>query len=162
MARADDPPPGAPSADEASDAIAAEDVELFRREIASLRSVPDKDAAPEPPHPAAVARETRRLSRRLRRRQQKPPGIDEVIDLHGAGRESAVDRLDRELPAALARGARRVLVITGRGRGSAGGVALVRGAVVSWMRLDGRRWVERWEPHEHSSGGALLVWLRRR
>lgn len=150
-----------------SESLDPREVDLFRREVDALRTVPDKDAAVEDAvedaagSSAGLRRPRPKMSRRLRRRQQTPPRIHETIDLHGTGRREAVERLDRELPAALARGARRVLVITGRGRGSVGQVPVVRGAVVTWFRLEGRRWVERWEPAERGGEGALLVWLRK-
>jgi DNA-nicking Smr family endonuclease len=85
---------------------------------------------------------------------------ERTIDLHGRRPEDALRYLGQELHAARVRGAREVLVITGRGIGGRSGAPLLRGHVERWLagpdaaRL-GVRGCER-----DAHGGALVVHLR--
>lgn len=102
--------------------------------------------------------------RRLRKGRKRPPRTVEArLDLHGASVEQAIDRLDLFLVRAAAAGQRRVLVITGRGRGSAGGESVLRRAALHWLRHEGRSRVEQVAkaPPELGGSGALVILLRR-
>jgi DNA-nicking Smr family endonuclease len=61
------------------------------------------------------------------------PAVDARIDLHGHGRADALRDLERFVSAAHARGARSLLVIHGRGRGSDAGGPILRPAVWEWL-----------------------------
>ena len=68
--------------------------------------------------------------RRLRRGLQP---IDGRVDLHGSTVDEARVRLEVFLRTMRTRGERCVLVIHGKGRNSAGGVAVLRGEVSAWL-----------------------------
>jgi len=59
--------------------------------------------------------------------------IDARVDLHGRAHEGAVRELERFVAGAGARGARCLLVIHGRGRGSDAGGPVLRPAVWDWL-----------------------------
>jgi DNA-nicking Smr family endonuclease len=59
--------------------------------------------------------------------------IDARIDLHGRERAGALRELERFVASAAARGARTLLVIHGRGRGSDAGGPVLRPAVWEWL-----------------------------
>ncbi len=82
------------------------------------------------------------------------------VDLHGLKPDQALRRLSQALHAARVRGARRLLVITGRGHGNATGKPVLRGRVEAWLRgpegrAQGVRGLDR-----ARGGGALDVHLR--
>ncbi len=79
----------------------------------TMRAAPEVSPAIEgsPRQAPLPAIEPRRLRRIARRREP----IDSTLDLHGLGREEAYRRLSRHLSAAARRGARVVLVVTGKG-----------------------------------------------
>jgi DNA-nicking Smr family endonuclease len=57
-----------------------------------------------------------------------------------------------------------VRIVYGKGRGSPGGIGVLRQVVPAWLEGSGRRWVERFERQLDASGadGGLVAWLRRR
>jgi DNA-nicking Smr family endonuclease len=59
--------------------------------------------------------------------------VDARLDLHGRGRAEALRALERFAAAAAARGARGLLVIHGRGRGSDSDGPVLRAAVWEWL-----------------------------
>jgi DNA-nicking Smr family endonuclease len=59
--------------------------------------------------------------------------IDARLDLHGRERAEALRELERFVASATARGARALLVIHGRGRGSDAGGPVLRPAVWEWL-----------------------------
>ena len=65
-------------------------------------------ALPRPPTPAIEPGRRRRIARRRE-------AIDSTLDLHGLDREEAYRRLSHHLSTAARRGARVILVITGKG-----------------------------------------------
>ncbi len=90
-------------------------------------------------------------------------GIVPTLDLHGLGVRQALDETRAFLEEAHARGERRVRIVYGKGRGSPGGVGVLRRAVPAWIEQNASRWVERFERSLDDSGndGAMNVWIRR-
>jgi DNA-nicking Smr family endonuclease len=61
-------------------------------------------------------------------------------------------------------GEREVRIVYGKGRGSPGGVGVLRRAVPAWLEQHGGAIVERFarEIDRDGNDGAMRVWLRRR
>jgi DNA-nicking Smr family endonuclease len=148
------PPPEAPP--DAAPAAAPQP-----RPLARSRAAPPA-AAPAPPPLAAgeAVGVDRRLAERLKRGQLP---IEATLDLHGLTQAEAHASLDRFVRAAVARGARTVLVVTGKGRGE--GVGVLRAAVPRWLNEAAlREHLLAFAPArpEHGGAGALYILLRRR
>ena len=161
------PPRPAPAAEAAKSAAAPSKRALAgwaRAAAARLR-----DGSPEAvmvPRPPALAPIDDRTRRRLVRGAM---AIDERLDLHGLTQEAAHAALRRFLVTARDRGARIVLVITGKGR--AGGAyevherGVLRRSVPHWLADPSLRGivVGYEEAHTaHGGAGAIYVRLRRR
>jgi DNA-nicking Smr family endonuclease len=121
-------------------------------------------AAPPPPPPLTP------LGRRMRGRVARgKEAIDGRLDLHGLTQSEAHAALIRFLRSGSDRGARLVLVITGKGSGDRdapgeGGRGVLRRQVPHWLRLpELRSLVIGFEPAHaaHGGEGALYVRLRR-
>ncbi len=140
----------------------------------------DASAPAAPPRPRAAARAPAQrplpespnpktpplapLGRRMRQRvaRGREP-IDARFDLHGLTQPEAHNALSRFLHAASARGARLVLIITGKG--SRGGEGVLKRQVPHWLALPELRdlVIGFEEAHvAHGGEGALYVRLRRR
>jgi DNA-nicking Smr family endonuclease len=139
-------------------------------EPASPTSPPPKRATPKhmPSPPSAPARSSAPpltpLGRRMRQRvaRGREP-IDARMDLHGLTQAEAHAALARFLRSASARGARLVLVITGKGERD-GERGVLRRQVPHWLALpEFREWVIGFEDAHmaHGGEGALYVRLRR-
>ena len=144
-------------------------------EAAQAKPAPIAENASPPPTPATV-RPTRpappplvplerRMRTQLRRGQQ---GVEAVIDLHGLRQDEAHSALRGFLRLQQQRGARLVLVVTGKG--IAGDVpygeerGILRRNVPHWLRLpDLRPLVLGFDEAEqrHGGAGALYIRLRR-
>ncbi|MEO1086525.1 MAG: Smr/MutS family protein [Acidobacteriota bacterium] len=113
--------------------------------VLSDKALADKK---EPPSAETVAKKKREIAR---------------LDLHNFSIEDALVRLESFLVEAAARGRRRALVITGRGRRSPGGVPVLRRVVNGWLQREGAPWVSAVEtaPKELGGDGAWLVYLHR-
>ena len=85
-----------------------------------------------------------------------------TLDLHGLGVKQALAETERFLAEMSARGEQRVRIVYGKGRGSPGGIGVLRQVVPAWLEGSGRRWVERFERQLDASGadGGLVAWLR--
>lgn len=119
--------------------------------------------APAVTAPPSLARLDHRTKRRLVR---GVIAIDERLDLHGATQEAAHSILRGFLATARARGARIVLVITGKGKGGADphDRGVLRRAVPHWLSEPSLREVVLGfeEAHlAHGGAGAIYVRLRR-
>jgi DNA-nicking Smr family endonuclease len=134
------------------------------REKAGVASVvqPAANARPALPPLAPLERKTRTALRRGRQ------PLEAVLDLHGLRQAEAHDRLRVFLRREQDRGARLVLVVTGKGAAGAGPGGDERGVlrrvVPHWLRLaDLRTVVLGFEEAEinHGGAGALYVRLRR-
>ena len=115
---------------------------------------------PKPPPPAPLGRKARR---RLARGSD---AIDGRLDLHGMTQAQAHDALLGFLGASAARGAKLVLVITGKGaRGDGlGERGILKRQVPMWLRLpEFREFVVGFEAAGigHGGEGAMYVRLRR-
>ncbi len=146
-----------PEAEQAKPAPAAENVPSAAM-LAPVR--PPAKAAPPPLVPLE-----RRMRTQLRRGQQ---GVEAVIDLHGLRQEEAHTALRGFLRLQQQRGAKLVLVVTGKG--IAGDVpygeerGILRRNVPHWLRLpDLRPLVLGFDEAErrHGGAGALYIRLRR-
>lgn len=122
-------------------------------------------AWPAKPAPPPLVPLDRRLRTQLRRGQQ---GVEAVIDLHGLRQDEAHSALRGFLRLQQQRGARLVLVVTGKG--IAGEVpygeerGILRRNVPHWLRLpDLRPLVLGFDEAEqrHGGAGALYIRLRR-
>jgi DNA-nicking Smr family endonuclease len=131
----------------------------------SLPSAPRAKAAqmpppaPAKPAPPPLAPLGRRLKQRVARGKE---AIDARLDLHGLTQAQAHSALLNFLRNALARDARLVLVVTGKGRGGEPGV--LRRQVPQWLGLpEFRSFVVGFEDAHvaHGGEGALYVRLRR-
>jgi len=79
------------------------------------------------------------------------------VDLHGLTIEAALRRLVAEFTRARALRMSPVLVITGKGHGSAGGTARLRPAVEAWLRGVAGRSFGVQNLRDAGRGGAFMV-----
>jgi DNA-nicking Smr family endonuclease len=105
---------------------------------------------------------TARIGRLLRGVLRGVFGLVPALDLHGLGVREAIEETERFLIEARAAGERSVRIVYGKGRGTPGGVGVLRQAVPAWLEQHGAPWVERFEREVDSDGndGAMRVWLR--
>lgn len=133
---------------------------LFEASLSDAVAPDPEDLGEAPPGPPrSVHAGTRRtLNRRLRQGDVRPDG---ALDLHGLKREAARTRLITFVRGAFASGGRLLLVVTGRGKHSAGD-AVLREMTPHWVREDLGDVVQDWwkAPAELGGEGALLVLLR--
>ena len=85
-----------------------------------------------------------------------------ALDLHGLGVRAAIAETERFVREMANAGEREVRIVYGKGRGSPGGVGVLRQAVPAWLEQHGAPWVERFEREVERDGndGAMRVWLR--
>lgn len=126
-------------------------------------AAPSPPPPPPPPKPAPppLAPLPRRMKQRVARGQQ---AIDARLDLHGLTQSEAHAVLLRFLRSASARGARLVLVITGKGRPGEGERGVLKRQVPLWLALpEFRALVVGFEDAHiaHGGAGALYVRVRR-
>lgn len=147
---------------------------VTRETISQGVAVSVADQPPSKPTQPPLAPFERRVRSDLKRGLES---IDAVLDLHGMTQARAHAALGRFLVSAQARGARHVLIITGKGAdGSLNAPGLLnfpgmpeergvlRRIVPHWLRLpDFRRLVLGFEEasHRHGGAGALYVRMRR-
>ena len=140
--------------------------ELRRPEPAKARKPQREKARPsDPPPPAREPSLARLEDRTLRRLARGLSEVDARLDLHGMRQERAFSTLVSFLRRAQARGARLVLVITGKGFEGSDGRGVLRQAVPNWLsRPDFRDLVVGFGEagRRHGGGGALYVQIRRR
>ncbi|MDT8422988.1 MAG: Smr/MutS family protein [Desulfuromonadales bacterium] len=112
------------------------------------------------PEDIPVAQASAYRQRQLRRGQLKP---EMELDLHGLTRDAARDKVGFFLADARFQGARTVLIITGRGHGSATEPVL-RGEVERLLRTEEGTSVVEWmvAPRRYGGAGALVVFLKKR
>ena len=126
---------------------------------------PVRKATAPPPAPARGVGKTLDASwdRRLSRGLVQP---DSTLDLHGHDLASAYDLLDSRLEAAIASGARLLLLVTGKPpAGDRPGRGRIRAAVGDWLgasRHAGSIAAVRGAHQRHGGAGALYIVLRRK
>ena len=152
--------PAQPDDDSAAEAPkpAAKPARAAKRVTKAAPMPPPKQPAP-PPLAPPLAPLGRRMRARVARGKQ---AIDGRLDLHGLTQSEAHSALLHFLRNAIARDARLVLVITGKGRGPEPGV--LRRHVPQWLGLpEFRSLVIGFEDAHvaHGGEGALYVRLRR-
>jgi DNA-nicking Smr family endonuclease len=144
--------------------LPAEDFEAVAEAITSPPiTAPLRPAKPDVPRPKHEPPPLTPLGRRTKQRVARGrDAIDGRIDLHGLTQAEAHDALLHFLHQAQARGARTVMVITGKGRSGEGGV--LKRQVPLWLALpEFRAIVIGFEAahHRHGGEGALYVRMRR-
>jgi DNA-nicking Smr family endonuclease len=102
--------------------------------------------------------------RRIRNGSLEP---DRIVDLHGMSLDGAWNTIDRALEAAIARGERVVLLITGHERAGEPPIrrGAIRAAVHDWLaasRHSGDIAAVRGAHRRHGGGGSLYIVLRRK
>jgi DNA-nicking Smr family endonuclease len=132
------------------------------RVSAGVKAKPAAAAPPGPKPPPVLAPLGRRFKQRLARGTD---AIDARLDLHGMTQSEAHHALSAFLRRSQARGARTILVITGKGSADAyGGRGVLKRQVPMWLRLpEFRGYVVGFEQAgiTHGGEGALYVRLRR-
>jgi DNA-nicking Smr family endonuclease len=123
---------------------------------------PARPLAPRRPHLGTTLDAT--WDRRLRSGSVE---LDRIIDLHGMNLDQAWRAIDRGLDAAIARGDRVVLLITGHHRPGEAPVqrGRIRAAINDWLgasRHAGNIAAVRGAHRRHGAGGSLYIILRRR
>lgn len=85
-----------------------------------------------------------------------------TLDLHGLGVPAAIAETERFVVDMAARGEREVRIVYGKGRGSPGGVGVLRQAIPAWLEQHGAPHVERFAREIDADGndGAMRVFLR--
>jgi len=99
----------------------------------------------------------------LRRVLRDVLGLVPTLDLHGLGVRDALAATERFLREARDAGEPQVRIVYGKGRGTPGGVGVLRQVVPAWIEQHAGAWVERFERDVDRDGndGAMRVWLRR-
>lgn len=157
--------------------LSAEEEALWRRVVDSVRplhgapaALPDKVPVVRA-KPAATVAPVRAVpgttldaswDRRLARGLVSP---DRTLDLHGHNLATAYDLLDRRLEAAVATGARLLLLITGKPRAGSERRGAIRAAIGDWLaasRHAGAIAAVRGAHPRHGGSGALYIVLRRK
>ena len=93
----------------------------------------------------------------LRRVLRAVFGLVPTLDLHGLGVADAIDETARFVAEAATRGEREVRIVYGKGRGSPGGVGVLRQAIPAWLEQHGRAWVERFAREIDADG--IVRWI---
>jgi DNA-nicking Smr family endonuclease len=133
--------------------------------VATVKTVslrPSPTRAPRKPQLGSTLDST--WDRRLRSGSVE---LDRIIDLHGMNLDQAWRAIDRGLDAAIARGNRVVLLITGHHRPGEAPVqrGRIRAAINDWLgasRHAGDIAAVRGAHRRHGGGGSLYIILRRR
>jgi DNA-nicking Smr family endonuclease len=145
---------------------AAEAVTPARPVKRAAKPAPIAPALPEKKSPPPLAPQLTKLGRRMKQRVAR--GKEEIegrLDLHGLTQSEAHAALLRFLRTASSRGARLVLIITGKGaRAAEGGRGVLKRQVPQWLGLpEFRAFVVGFEDAHiaHGGEGALYVRVRR-
>ena len=136
-----------------------------RRPEPARRQKPNSQTAASSTSLAREPSLARLEDRTLRRLARGLSEVDARLDLHGMRQERAYSALVSFLRRAQARGARLVLVITGKGFGEGERRGVLRHSVPEWLsRPDLRDLIVGFSEagRRHGGGGALYVQIRRR
>ena len=128
------------------------DRDLFLSSMSRLDVVPDKDQLLDSRSEDAPVRQKRKTG-------NKP---DDCLDLHGKTVDEALRLLPVFIAESFARGTRYVIVITGKGKHSRGGVSVLKPAVERWILQKGRRFVASYAeaPRAYGGRGAFILNLK--
>ncbi|MCH9646629.1 MAG: Smr/MutS family protein [Deltaproteobacteria bacterium] len=140
----------------AKDPIPKEEQELFLEALEDLSAVPDKD------QPVATAPAAGRLPAKkpLPRKAVLQP--DDSLDLHRMTQAEARLALGRFVRRAAGEGLKQVLVITGKGLSSPGGVSVLKKELERWLRNEGQSLVSSYSEAPRALGGRGAYLLRLR
>ncbi len=129
------------------------DQELFLTALGNMDTV-FRDELPQEEEPHASPR-------RMKQLRQGKLVPEAQLDLHGATREEARQKVGYFLEDSVYQGYKTVLVITGRGKGSREGPVL-RDDMEKYLSHDATAWVVEWgrAPARYGGDGALVVYLR--
>ncbi len=136
---------------------APDEQELFLKAMLKMGStlrLPEAESDPEDqPRQSSSAR--------MKQFKRGTIRIGAELDLHGCLRDEALAKLKQFLGAAVARGQKAVLIITGKGINSPEGPVLL-GAVADWLRGPGKSIVAEFAPAPRDKGGsgAYVVFLK--
>lgn len=152
MSRALPPESPLPEPTVGKDPAPASDQELFLAALGDMDTV-FRDEVPAEEVPAAP--------RRMKQLRQGKIVPEAELDLHGAIREDARQKVRFFLEDSVYQGLKTVLVITGRGKGSASGPVL-RDDMEKYLNHEAKAWVVEWgrAPARYGGDGALVVFLR--
>ncbi|HEY8516256.1 MAG TPA: Smr/MutS family protein [Candidatus Binatia bacterium] len=91
-------------------------------------------------------------------------GLVPTLDLHGLRPREAIEATERFVTEAHAAGETVIRIVYGKGRGSPGGVGVLRQAIPGWLEQHKTDLVERFERELDRDGndGAMRVWLRQK
>jgi DNA-nicking Smr family endonuclease len=91
-------------------------------------------------------------------------GVVPTLDLHGLGVKDALAATERFLREAHERGEREVRIVYGKGRGTPGGIGVLRQAVPAWIEQHAGDWVEHFERQLDETGhdGSMRIRIRPR
>jgi len=125
----------------------------FLAAMETLETVPVKDELPQPQSEAF---------RKLKSARVKQPRWEECLDLHGKTAEEAVTLLAGFVARSFARNIKTVVVVTGKGKHSQGGVAVLKPLVENWIVQKGKRYIASYAeaPRAYGGRGAFLIYLR--
>jgi len=133
--------------------VPATDQEMFLAALGNMDSV-FRDEYP-------VEEESQAAPRRMRQLRQGKRAPEAQLDLHGATREEARQKIRYFLEDCVYQGIKTALVITGRGKGSQAGPVL-REDMEKYLSREAMAWVVEWgrAPARYGGDGALVVFLR--
>lgn len=131
-----------------------EDRELFLEALDQLDKVPLKDVVPS---------EASRRAHRVNMRNKRQLAFDAILDLHGERADEATHKLASFVAAHYAAGVDTVMVITGKGKHSSGGVSVLKPLVEKWILSHGKRFVASYgeAPRAYGGRGAFVLYLRK-
>lgn len=146
-------PPPLETSDPGQEEGPVTDQELFLEAIGNMDSV-FRDELPSDEEPHAVPR-------RMRQLRQGKLAPEAQLDLHGASRERARQKVRFFLEDSVYQGIKTVLIITGRGKGSEEGPVL-RDDIEKYLAHEAHTWVIEWgrAPARYGGEGALVAFLR--
>jgi DNA-nicking Smr family endonuclease len=116
-------------------------------------------------HSALKLGEKHKLSKKMLsqlRKGQLP--IEATVDLHGHNSEAAHGMFEHFIGQAVASGKRLLLIITGKGQHSAGGVGILQQSILPWINnaeFAGRVLFVDYALPKHGGTGAFYIILRR-
>ena len=133
----------------------ADDRRMFM-EALEHANPPDKDTPPD--------EYQQQRFRKLKSIKNKQISLDDQIDLHGKSVDEGLLELGRFITRSFANNLRTVVIITGKGKHSPGGVSVLKRNVENWIIAYGRRFIHSYAdaPRAYGGRGAFIVYLKDR